>query len=71
MLMKIKILRDKCISAGTCVAIAPDVFELDDEGKAVLKNPTGADEQTVIDAAKSCPTQAIEVLDDSGKRLVP
>lgn len=69
--MKIKILRDKCISAGTCVAIAPDVFELDDEGKAVLVNPDGADEQAIVDAAKSCPTQAIEVYDDEGKQLVP
>lgn len=69
--MKIKILREKCISAGTCVAIAPDVFELDDEGKAVLINPDGADEQTIIDAAKSCPTQAIEIYDDKGKQVVP
>ena len=69
--MKIKLLRDKCISAGTCVAIAPDVFELDVEGKVVLKNPAGADEQTIMDAAKSCPTQAIEIYDDSDKRLFP
>ncbi len=69
--MKIKILRDKCISAGTCVAIAPDVFELDDEGKVILKNEDGADEQTIIDAAKSCPTQAIEIYDDNDKRIAP
>jgi len=69
--MKIKIIRDKCISAGTCVAIAPDTFELDDEGKVVLKNPGGDDEQAIIDAAKSCPTQAIEVYNDEGKQLAP
>jgi len=69
--MKIKILREKCISAGTCVAIAPDVFELDDEGKVILKDPKGTDEQTIIDAVKSCPTQAIEVYDDNGKKLAP
>ncbi|MEA3494462.1 MAG: ferredoxin [Bacteroidota bacterium] len=69
--MKVKIIRDKCISAATCVAIAPDTFELDDEGIAILKNLDGDDEQTIIDAAKSCPTQAIEVFDDEGKKLVP
>ncbi len=69
--MKVKIIRDKCISAATCVAIAPDTFELDDEGIAILKNLDGDDEQTIIDAAKSCPTQAIEVYDDEGKQLVP
>ena len=69
--MKIKLLRDKCISAGTCVAIAPNTFELDDEGKVVLKDPKGDDEQTIIDAAKSCPTQAIEIYDDEGKLIAP
>jgi len=53
------------------VAIAPDVFELDDEGKVILKDPKGTDEQTIIDAVKSCPTQAIEVYDDNGKKLAP
>ncbi len=69
--MKIKLIRDKCISAGTCVAIAPDTFALDDEGKVKLVNPDGNDEQTIIDAAKSCPTQAIEIYDDAGKQLAP
>ncbi len=69
--MKIKILRDKCISAATCVAIAPETFELDDEGKVVLKDPKGNDEQTIIDAAKSCPTQAIEIYGDDDKRIFP
>ncbi|MFA6098102.1 MAG: ferredoxin [Patescibacteria group bacterium] len=69
--MKIKLLKDKCISAGTCVAIAPDVFELDGDGKVSLKNPTGADDATILDAAKSCPTQAIEIYDDEDKRIFP
>ncbi len=69
--MKITLKRDKCISAATCVAIAPDVFELDEEGKVKLKDEHGADEQTILDAARSCPTQAIEIYDDAGKQLVP
>jgi len=69
--MKIKLLKDKCITAGTCVAIAPDTFKLDDEGKVELINPDGDDEQTIIDAAKSCPTQAIEIYDDDGKQIAP
>ncbi len=69
--MKIKLDRDKCISAATCVAIAPNTFDLDDEGKVILKDPKGDDEQTIIDAAKSCPTLAIEIYDDEGKQIVP
>lgn len=69
--MKITLKRDKCISAATCVAIAPGVFELDEEGKVKLIDEHGADEQTILDAARSCPTQAIEIYDDAGKQLVP
>ena len=69
--MKIKTDRDKCISAGTCVAIAPNTFELDEEGKVRIKNAMGDDEQTILDAAKSCPVQAIEIYDDNGKRVFP
>jgi len=28
---KVEVIRDLCISAGSCVAIAPKVFELDEE----------------------------------------
>lgn len=69
--MKIEVKRDLCIGAASCIAVAPDVFELDDENKAIIKNAKGADDQTLIDAAKSCPTQAIFVYDDNGKQIFP
>lgn len=69
--MKIEVKRDLCIGAATCVTIAPDVFELDDEMKAVIKNPTGADDNIIIEAAKSCPTLAIFIYDDAGKQIFP
>lgn len=69
--MRIEVKRDICIGAATCVAIAPDVFELDDEMKAVVKNPQGADDQTVLEAAQSCPTLAIYIYDDSDKQIFP
>ncbi|MFA6588548.1 MAG: ferredoxin [Patescibacteria group bacterium] len=69
--LKITIDREKCISAATCIAIAPETFELDSEGKAIIKNPTGNDEATIIEGAKSCPTQAIIIHDETGKQIVP
>lgn len=69
--MRIEIKRDICIGAATCSAIAPDVFELDDELKARVKNPTGADEATILEAAKSCPTLAIYIYDDANKQIFP
>ncbi|MFC1687029.1 ferredoxin [Patescibacteria group bacterium] len=69
--MKAKVVRELCIGAATCLAVAPDVYELDDENKAVIKNPKGADDQTLLDSAKACPTQAIIITDDDGKQIFP
>lgn len=63
---------DKCIGSASCVAIAPDVFDLDEDGKAVVKE--GADltqVQAILDAAKSCPVDAIIVHDRDGNRIWP
>ncbi len=69
--MKVEVKRDLCIGAASCIAVAPDVFELDGENKAIIKNPKGADDQTMLDAAKACPTQAIIITDDNGKQIFP
>ncbi len=63
--------REKCISAGSCVAVAPEVFELDGEGKAIVKNATGDSDEMILDAAKACPTLAITLIDSNGKQVVP
>ena len=70
--MKIKIDRDLCIGAGTCVALAPNTFELDDELKAALKKgPKKDSDEDIIAAAKSCPTLAIILEDEQGKQIYP
>lgn len=69
--MKIRVDRSLCIGAGTCSVIAPEVFELDGELKAVVKDPNGAPEDKIIDAAKSCPVLAITLEDDDGKQIYP
>lgn len=63
--------REKCISAGSCVAVAPEVFELDGEGKAIVKSMTGDTDDMIVDAAKACPTLAITIVDSAGKQVVP
>lgn len=69
--MKIEVDRDACISAASCVAIAPGVFQLDDEGKAYVVKPDAETEEIILEAAKSCPTQCIKLFDDSGKQVFP
>jgi len=69
--MKVKIDRELCTSVATCIAVAPNTFELDDEGIAIIKNPKGDDEKTILQAAQSCPVNAILVYDDHGQQIHP
>lgn len=69
---KIVVDRNLCIGAATCVAVAPKAFQLDNEAKAIILPSVGEEsEQTIIDAAKSCPVAAIIVSDAAGKQLYP
>lgn len=69
---KVKILRDVCIGAANCVAIAPDAFELDEEQIAVLKETwTEESESKLLEAAEACPVAAIIIEDENGNQIFP
>lgn len=62
--MKITIAEDKCVAAGQCVLVAPDVFDQrDEDGVAVLlAEETPETEHGAVDeAARVCPAAAILV----------
>ena len=64
--------RDLCIGAATCVALAPDVFTLDSEAKAIiLDTGMGTSGETLIEAARGCPTAAISISDAAGNKVAP
>jgi ferredoxin len=69
--MKVKVDRELCIGVGNCVVAAPRVFKLDQQNKAVAAEASLADEQTLWDAAQSCPENAIILEDDAGRQLYP
>jgi ferredoxin len=62
--MKITFDRDACQGHGRCYSLAPQVFDSDDEGYAVLKLdgdvPPELEDEAVL-AADNCPEFAIEV----------
>lgn len=62
--MIVTVIRDLCIGAAPCVAIAGSVFQLDDEGKAIVLDPHGADDATITLAAEACPVRAIILQDE-------
>ena len=68
---RIEIDRDLCIGAESCVVVAPEVFQMDDENKAILINQAGADDQTILISAQSCPVAAILLYDADGNQLYP
>lgn len=68
----VKVERSKCISAASCVAIAPKVFELDEENLARVISQDGNDDEMKLLAAQSCPTAAIIVTDnETGEQVWP
>lgn len=69
--MKVRVDRDLCIGVGNCVAYAPTVFKLDEQNKAVVLDPSSVDDDTLLEAAKSCTENAIIVEDDEGHQLYP
>jgi ferredoxin len=69
--MKIRIDRDLCIGVSNCVAIAPTAFKLDEKNKAIVLNPSSVDDAKLLEAAESCPENAIIIEDDGGRQLYP
>lgn len=68
----IKVDRDGCISAATCIVVSPDAFKLDDEGIAVVKKDAlKVSDDELIMAAQSCPTAAIILYDEDGNQIFP
>ncbi len=69
--MKIVVDRKLCIGAAPCVAVAPGVFQLDEEqGKAYVVDPDSTDEETIKMAAEACPVLAIKLYKE-GKQIYP
>ncbi len=68
---KVEVIRDKCIGAASCVAIAPNVFALDAEQKAIIIGDEDLDDIKLL-AAQSCPTMAIIVTNiETGEQVWP
>jgi ferredoxin len=63
-MMRIKLDQDKCQGHGRCYALAPELFDSDDEGYAVLTVtgdvPPHLEHKATL-AADNCPELAIEI----------
>ncbi len=66
--MKLKIRDDRCAGQGCCAGAAPNVYDLDDEGFAVLRgqefDAAAGTEEDARRGALSCPESAIEIVSE-------
>jgi ferredoxin len=70
-MMQAKVDRDLCIGSAMCVATAPNVFELDDEGLSRVVDQEAGDEELLRQAAEGCPVQAVILEDEDGNQVYP
>ncbi|HWJ82471.1 MAG TPA: ferredoxin [Nocardioides sp.] len=61
--MKILVDYDKCTGLGICESLAPEHFEVNDDGDLVLleENVSESDVQAVEEACAGCPTEALRL----------
>lgn len=82
---RVKVDRDLCIGAAACIALAPKVFQLDSENKAVIARKDGTsgsdwtayeelseeEARVILESAQSCPVDAIVIEDDQSNQIYP
>ncbi|WP_200863065.1 ferredoxin [Amycolatopsis orientalis] len=62
MAWKVEVDAGTCMGSGMCAALLPETFELDGAAARAVTDTVEPDE-TVLDAADSCPAMAITVRD--------
>jgi ferredoxin len=63
----ISIDKTACSAHGDCVAVAPEIFALEDTAVVVGDGP----DELILRAAESCPVLAITVTDETGAQVYP
>ncbi len=58
---RVQVDRERCVGSGTCETLAPEVFEIDDDGALLVHREEPAEDQLdgVRDAVQACPARAL------------
>ena len=64
--MKAKVIDNLCIGCGSCSALVPEEFDINDNGVAYAINKEVKEENKELakDAKENCPTGAINITED-------
>ncbi len=69
---QITILKPLCIGATSCVAIAPNIFQMNEQNIAQFIQSGSENPTTLLLAAQACPTRAITITDNiTGEQIWP
>jgi len=70
--LTIRIDRHLCVGFGDCIDVAPEAFDLDDDGIAVFRDTASSvDHDCLVEACRVCPVDAITAHDHTGKQIAP
>jgi ferredoxin len=58
--LRITVDPELCMGSGTCMAVAPALFDMRDEGTACPQQPVTERSEKLDEAISRCPTGAIE-----------
>lgn len=63
--MKILVDFDRCQSSGLCMSVAPELFEVRDDGYlyVLVEEPNDDQRSAAEEATRLCPTQAISLIE--------
>ncbi|HJX43411.1 MAG TPA: ferredoxin [Geodermatophilus sp.] len=61
--MRVTADREMCVGAGQCELLAPEVFEVDDDGAVRVLQAEPGEGTAVRDAVSLCPTGALALAD--------
>ncbi len=68
----VRIERALCIGSGSCVSVAPEVFELDEANVVAFREDVADIEpDRLVEACELCPVDALLAFDADGTQLVP
>jgi ferredoxin len=60
--MTVNVATDRCVGSGYCLRIAPELFDIGDDGIAfVVGQPTPELMEKALEAERSCPSMSISV----------
>ena len=70
--VRIEVDRELCIGVASCIAVAPEAYELDEEQIAIVRDEwKDLSDETLFESAEVCPVKAISLYDKDDKQIYP